>query len=311
MSLESTDLDDAEAISLLQPFVDGELADAERELVARKIADNPDYQAFVREQQEVRAALRTLARETAPPELRARILAELDAVEADRRRGRFAPVLGRLRSFGRGAMLMVPAAAAAAVLFIVARNVEWHAPELEGAHIDGAMTTSSKLVRGEAKPTRSDPAPAEPAAKAPAPETETDASLPTGEQLADNLGFAVQVAPAQSLPDGVALVTDSAAVPGSSVMVRYGVGGGAVVVDHQWRAGAVGLRGARQVFRGHDYYLARDDHGRPQVGFQLGSVQHQLVLEGAQPRGGMRMGVDEPDFQLLLSVADALRQAHG
>lgn len=308
MSLEPSDLDHAEAIALLQPFVDGELADAERELVARQIADNPAYQSFVREQQQVRAALRTLARESAPPELRARIIAELDAVEAERKRGRLAPVIDRAKSFARGAMLMVPAAAAAALLFLVTRNAEWPGAELEGPHIDGGMT-SGGLARIEAKSSSpaEEPTLAEPVASPPKP----DSSLPSGEQLADSLGFPVQVAPAQSLPEGVALVTDSPTVPGSSAMVRYRVGGGAVVVDRQRRAGVVELQGARQVFRGHDYYLARDNHGRPRVGFQLGSVQHELVLEGAEASSEVGIGVEEPDFQVLLSVAHALRQAHG
>jgi hypothetical protein len=301
MSLEPSDLDHAEAIALLQPFVDGELADAERELVARQIADNPVYQAFVREQQQVRATLRTLARETAPPELRARIAAELDAVAAEGQRGRLAPVLDRAKSFGRGAMLMVPAAAAAVVLFFLTSN---YLPELESAHVDGSMTKT--LERAPSKRSeRSDVQQEGASPVAPKP----DASLPSGEQLADNLGFAVQVAPARSLPQGVALVTDSG-LPGSSAMVRYQVGGGAVVVDRQHRAGVVELEGAHQVFRGHDYYLARDSHGRPQVGFQLAFVQHELVLEGAAPRSEVGVGVAEPDFQVLLLVADALRQAH-
>jgi hypothetical protein len=143
------------------------------------------------------------------------------------------------------------------------------------------------------------------------PAPKPDASLPSGEQLEGNLGFAVQVAPARTLPEGVALVTDSASVPGSSAMVRYRVGNGAVVVDRQRRAGVVELQGALQVFRGHDYYLARDNHGRPQVGFQLGFVQHELVLEGAARGGEVAVGVDASDFQVLLSVAHALRQAHG
>jgi hypothetical protein len=293
MSLEPSDLDQAEAIALLQPFVDGELADAERELVARQIADNPAYQAFVREQQQVRAALRTLARETAPPELRARIVAELDAVMAERQRGRLAPVLDRAKSFGRGALLMLPAAAAAAVLFFVTSNSGWVAPELQSPHVEGAITKVGPPTK------RSEPAEqAEPAPVA----NESDAGLPSG-------GFAVQVAPARSLPAGVALVSDSA-MPGSSAMVRYQVGGAAVVVDRQHRAGVVELDGARQVFRGHDYYLSRDSHGRPRVGFQLAFVQHELVLEGAAPRSDVGVGVDHPDFQVLLSVADALRQAH-
>src|SRR5690349_9204182 len=201
MSLEPSDLDHAEAIALLQPFVDGELADAEREMVARQIADNPAYQTFVREQQEVRAALRTLARETAPAELRARILAELDAVEAERKRGRLAPVIDRMKSFGRGAMLMIPAAAAAAVLFFVTRDAAWMQPEFQGAHIESGMT-SGGLARVDTKSiARREGTPAEPTASP----QEADAGLPSGEQLAGNLGFAVQVAPAQSLPEGVAL----------------------------------------------------------------------------------------------------------
>jgi hypothetical protein len=319
MSLEPSDLDHAEAIALLQPFVDGELADAERELVARQIADNPVYQAFVREQQQVRATLRALARETAPPELHARIVAELDSLDqvdslaaAEPPRGRLAPVLDRIKSFGRGAMLMVPAAAAAGVLFLVTSQLKIGVPELESAHVDGAMGRSLHTGRGDESADserRADAA--APSAMPSEPAPNLDASLPSGEQLEANLGFAVQVAPARSLPEGVALVTDSASVPGSSAMVRYGVGGGAVVVDRQRRAGVGELGGARQVFRGHDYYLARDNYGRPQVGFQLGFVQHELVLEGAAPRSDVGIGVDEPDFQVLLSVADALRQAHG
>jgi hypothetical protein len=323
MSLEPSDLDHAEAIALLQPFVDGELADAERDRVAREIADNPEYQAFVREQQQVRATLRALAREAAPPELRARIVAELDMLDmldaTERQRGRFAPVIDRVKSFGRGAMLMVPAAAAAGVLFLVTSNSGWFAPELpkiESAHVDGGMTTPLhvKRARGEAASEAgggvgSAGSGSGSGASEPAPKP--DASLPSGEQLEGNLGFAVQVAPARTLPEGVALVTDSASVPGSSAMVRYRVGNGAVVVDRQRRAGVVELQGALQVFRGHDYYLARDNHGRPQVGFQLGFVQHELVLEGAARGGEVAVGVDASDFQVLLSVAHALRQAHG
>ncbi len=341
MSLEPSDLEHDEAIALLQPFVDGELADAERDLVARQIADNPSYQAFVREQQQVRATLRALARESAPPELHARIVAELDSLDslamlavldtaAAEPKRRFAPLLDRMKSFGRGAMLMVPAAAAAGVLFLVTSWFGPELPELESDHVDGSIgrmhverpgseagheveprESDETGVSGESAVARRSADAAKPSVAASEPAPNQDQSLPSGEQLEANLGFAVQVAPARSLPQGVALVTDSASVPGSSAMVRYGVGGGAVVVDRQRRAGVGKLGGARQVFRGHDYYLARDNHGRPQVGFQLGFVQHELVLEGAAPRSDVGIGVDELDFQVLLSVADALRQAHG
>jgi hypothetical protein len=320
MSLEPSDLEHDEAIALLQPFVDGELADAERDLVARQIADNPSYQAFVREQQQVRATLRALARESAPPELHARIVAELDSLgmlatldtAAAEPKRRFTPLLDRMKSFGRGAMLMVPAAAAAGVLFLVTSWFGPELPELESGHVDGAIGGMHVERPGSAAGHEAEPAESQRRAdSASEPAPNQDQSLPSGEQLEANLGFAVQVAPARSLPTGVALVTDSASVPGSSAIVRYGVGGGAVVVDRQRRAGVGKLGGARQVFRGHDYYLARDNHGRPQVGFQLGFVQHELVLEGAAPRSDVGIGVDELDFQVLLSVADALRQAHG
>jgi hypothetical protein len=316
MNLESLDPEQAEAVALLQPFVDGELSDDEHALVARQIAANPDYQAFVSEQQQVRAALRGLEREAAPPGLRERILADLDAIEAERRRGWLAPVVGRIKAFGHGALLMIPAAAAAAVLFVVASNAGWLdvGPQLDGGHVDAGMANSLHLparhgeraadggvaAEPEKAPRAVEPVPAEP-----------EPSLPSAEQFAENQGFAVQVAPPRSLPAGVALVSDSEQAPGSSAMVRYRVGGEATVVDRQRRAGVVELRGTRQAFRGHDYYLARDDQGRPWVEFALGGVHHGLVLEGADARIDAAVNVDESDFRTLLVVADALRQAHG
>lgn len=313
MSLDSFEPDHAEIVALLQPFVDGELADDERELVAGKIALDPDFQAIVREQQQVRAALRELERELAPAGLRERILVELDAVEAEQRaaeqRGWFAPIAGRIKAFGRGAMLMVPAVAAAGVLFVVANNAGWIGGDVgvSGAHVDGGLATSM--------PRRARPSALAPAAKSVAedvaPEPAPDPSLPSGERLAENQGFAVQVAPPRSLPKGVALVSDSEAAPGSSAMVRYRNGAGALMVDHQRRVGGAELRGQPITSLGRDYYLARDGQGRAQVEFQLGGVHHSLVLEGGDARIDAAISVDEPDFRSLLVVADALRQAHG
>src|SRR5690606_2297671 len=81
MTLDTLEPDHAELVGLLQPFVDGELCDDERELVAKQIAQNPEYDAMVREQQRVQAALRSLPRELAPTGLRERVLADLDAVD--------------------------------------------------------------------------------------------------------------------------------------------------------------------------------------------------------------------------------------
>jgi anti-sigma factor RsiW len=300
MSVEN-DPDHAEVVALLQPFVDGELTDEERALVASRIAENPEYQAIVREQQQVRAALRSLPRELAPAGLRERVLADLDALDAERRaseqRGWLAPVVGRIKAFGRGAMLMVPAAAAAVVLFVVASNTGLLGrTSVEGVHVDGGMAKS--LTVGPAH------------------------ERPVGERLAnprdglalpelDELGFAVQIAPPRSLPRGVALVTDDPNSASSSATVRYRDGGGGVLVDVQRPAGATELHGTRQVFREHDYYLGRDEMGRARVEFLVGRVHHSLVLEGGDARVGAAVTVDAPDFQRLLFLAEAVRQAHG
>lgn len=239
MSLDTIEPDHAEVVGLLQPFVDGELSDDERALVASRIADNPEYQAIVREQQQVRALLRSLPRELAPAGLRERVLADLDGVDAERRaaeqRGWFAPVIGRIKAFGRGAMLMVPAAAAAVVLFVVAGNAGWigDAP-VAGTHVDGGMANSLTV-----RPKHAEPAVEQPAV---ADSRHEDASLPE----LDELGFAVQIAPPRSLPAGVALVSDNPSSASSSAMVRYRDDGGAVMVDRQRRAGVAELRGTRQ-----------------------------------------------------------------
>lgn len=312
MSLEpmDPDHDHAEIVGLLQPFVDGELSDDERELVASRIAANPEYQAIVREQQQVRAALRSLPRELAPAGLRERVLADLDAVDAERRaaeqRGWFAPVLGRIKAFGRGAMLMVPAAAAAVVLFMVANNAGWmDGASVGGAHVDGGMVNS--LTVQPSKPEQ-----AKQHAVAQLDEPLDDRGLPNGAEL-DELGFAVQIAPSGALPPDVALVSDGPSSVSSSAVVRYRVGGGAVMVDNQRRAGVVEPVGTRQVFREHEYHLGYDDEGRPRVQFLVGRVHHSLVLEGGNAHGahhGADANVEAPEFQSLLFVADALRTAH-
>jgi hypothetical protein len=183
------------------------------------------------------------------------------------------------------------------VLFVVAGNAGWLGDaQVAGPHVDGGMANSLTL---RPKPSAPEVAPE------PAPETGGLPSLSP-----DELGFSVQIAPPRALPQGVALVSDNSAAAGSSAMVRYHASGGAVIVDHQRRAGVAPLRGTRQVFREHDYHLGLDDHGRPRVEFQLGRVHHSLVLEGGG-RAGAEPSVDAPEFRRLLIVADALRSAHG
>ncbi len=273
---------DAEVIGLLQPFIDGELSPDEHRRVAEEIAANPEFQAFVDEQQRVQAALRELVPTLAPASLRARVLADLDRVDAERdqaeRRGWFAPVLGRLRAFGKGTLLMMPAAAAAVVLFFVVRHADFEGLEgsVEGMHVDGGM--ASALV------------------------------LPS--QSRERASFPVQVAPARSLPSGVELVSDDGGEIDSSARVRYRDPAGVHILDFQRPLGLVDLQGTRQVFRGHAYYLDRDAGGRARVEFVLGPVHHSLALEGVG-RPAAAIDVDEPDFRTLLELASALRQVHG
>ena len=108
---------------LVQPYLDDELAPEEVVAFERRLDDDPGLRDLVHEQAEVRDALRSLPRDAAPPSLRARILLELDAVD---REPTVVPLSRRLaRRSGallRGALVMIPASAAALALFFLARQ---------------------------------------------------------------------------------------------------------------------------------------------------------------------------------------------
>jgi anti-sigma factor RsiW len=274
MSLEPHDHDRADLVGLLQPYVDGELSAEEHRLVAEQVAANPEYQAIVGEQQRVRSLLRDVALEAAPSELRVRILADLDAIDREReraeRRGWVAPVVGRLRAFGKGTLLMMPAAAAALVLFFVVRN--GNLDPIGGAHVDGGVGQSFSVHR-------------------------------RGGDQAER--FPIQLAAAGSLPRGVEQVS----APDDSQTIDYRDAEGRVMVDRQRPAVMTELSGTRQVFRGHVYHLGRDARGRARVEFVLGPVHHSLTVEqGHTPLAAIDAA--EPDFRRLLELGEALRQAH-
>ena len=297
MSLETFEPEPGDYVALLQPYIDGELDEGECARIEQQIEGNPEYEAFVSEQREVQALLRELAPELAPAGLRERVFADLDEIDGELREaedsGWLAPIVGRIKAFGKGAMLMVPAVAAAGVLFVVASNAGWTG-SLGDEHIDGGMATSlevaPKLVKRSTE-------------QGPTATPEEGRELPGAEEL----GFAVQVAPARALPPGVAQVRDSVARPGSSAMVRYRDAEGVVMVDHQRRAGVAPLRGTSVEVEGHGYHLGRDALGRAFVEFHLAGVHHSLMLEGEQGSGSSTISAKEPDFSALLSVAAALR----
>lgn len=118
----------------IQPYIDGELAEAERAEVEAELAAYPELSAMVDEQRKIRQVLRDLPKPAAPQALRARVLLELDAIDraeaaAAAPAARPSPWGARLRALLRGAGVMLPAGAAALVLFVVARGVERPAAE--------------------------------------------------------------------------------------------------------------------------------------------------------------------------------------
>ncbi|MFZ6179770.1 anti-sigma factor family protein [Nannocystis pusilla] len=108
----------------LQPFIDGELTEAERAEVEAQLARDPAMREVAEEQLRIRQLLRDLPRATAPQALRARVLLELDAIDRETApKPAAAPQRSRWRNFLRGGALMLPAGAAAFGLFLVARTL--------------------------------------------------------------------------------------------------------------------------------------------------------------------------------------------
>ena len=103
-------------IGLIQPYVDDVLPPDERARVDAVLAEDPVLREMVEEQCSVRQALQKLPRPAAPQALQARVLLELDAIDREQAAAPALPVIAaprwpRLRSFFRGAAVMVPAGA--------------------------------------------------------------------------------------------------------------------------------------------------------------------------------------------------------
>jgi anti-sigma factor RsiW len=130
----------------LQPYIDGELTDAERAEVEAQLAADPELRAMADEQLQIRQVLRDLPRQTAPQALRARVLLALDDIDRESAPAP-APVpaarFARLRAFFRGTAVMLPAGAAALALFFVARSVE---PPAAPAAAEAPQNLAVKLV---------------------------------------------------------------------------------------------------------------------------------------------------------------------
>ncbi|MCR9162075.1 MAG: anti-sigma factor family protein [Nannocystaceae bacterium] len=318
MSLENIRSECSEYAALLQPHVDGELADEEQRRVSDHLEMCEACRAATSEQMWVRATLRSLEREPAPSRLRAGVLAALDeADQADQADAadpadataphedpaagvpNDAPIpiesarKGRVRDLLRGAVVMVPAAAVAAGLFFVARGGLEPVQTMPGAGLSAAM--------GHAR------APAE-AATGAEPRTVANgaAGLSELDDLQPQLDFPLQVAPSQP-EQRVELVgarLDNAGKPGLGARLRYRIAGDQHVIDRQRPIGGPPPSGAKVVFRGQPYTVSHDT-GAPTLHFELGGVAHQLTLEGANPSAGS-LDVDSPDFAVLLDMAHHL-----
>ncbi len=246
-------------IRRLQPYIDGELDAEQAAAVAAQIDDDPALKDMVEEQVSARQMLRDLPREAAPQALRARILLELDAVDREveleretaRERG-----WSRLRSFLRGGLVLAPAAAAAALLFVVTRASVPEAP----AEPPTIADASDQLV----------------------PE---DMSLSTLEPQV--IGRAPSGAAA-----GVNLVSlgqlDDADAPMPEV-IEYPLnakGGRALELRQPSRGGA--LRGTLQRFRGRTYVLSKDRVGRTLVAYDDGRQLHVLMAKNQTRPGDLQ-----------------------
>lgn len=320
MSLENIRSECSDVAALLQPHVDGELADEEQRQVADHLENCEACRAATSEQMWVRATLRSLEREPAPSGLRAGVLAALDAADAadavddvdveNRPAVDTAPEPDnapipiesgrkrRVRDLFRGGMVMVPAAAVAAGLFFVARGGLEPVQTLPPTGLSAAM--------GQARSGSAEPAKAGDPMVAKGKKT---AGLSELDDIRPQLDFPLQVAPSQQRVELVGARLDNAGKPGLGARLRYRVAGDQHVIDRQRPIGGPAPSGAKVVFRGQPYTVSHDT-GAPTLHFELGGVAHQLSLEGATPTSGS-IDVDSPDFAVLLDMAHHLARDAG
>ncbi len=234
-------------IALIQPFLDDELPASERARVEAVLAQDPVLRDMVDEQRSVRQALRDLPPEVAPQALQARVLLDLDAVDREQAAATPAPgwrqhLRGRMRSFIRGAAVMVPAGATALALFLVTR-------------------TGSERHVAETSPVAT-----------------AAAVAPTAPALLDgSRGLVLGAAPGAT--PGVRLVgaalPDGDRAPGSVIVERQ-VGPRRVLDRHEPAGGPAPSE--PHAYRGRSYWLGHVG-GQPAVAFESDGVRHTLTAD--------------------------------
>jgi len=329
MSLENIRSECSEFAALLQPHVDGELADEEQHRVSDHLERCGACRTAVSEQMWVRATLRSIEREAAPTGLRANVLAALDVADAElaaEQDNDPAPAAtpnpsadpahedgnvvsmgsrpgGRLRDLMRGAMVMIPAAAVAAGLFFVAQGGLEPVQQLPGPGLSAAMSRAP--LAGSA----ADRAPDHPSAD-PSKTASKRPTLSELDEIRPQLDFPLQVAPSKP-EERVQLVgarlDPRAGASSLGASLRYRISGDQRIqhiVDQQRPIGGPEPSGTTVVFRGQPYTVSHDSGG-PTLHFEHGGVSHQLTLEGSVARSGT-VKVDSPDFSVLLDMAHQL-----
>ncbi|MCA9710571.1 MAG: zf-HC2 domain-containing protein [Myxococcales bacterium] len=304
MSLEDIRSECSDIAGLLQPYVDGELNEPEQEQVAHHLESCKGCRSAVSEQAWVRATLQGLERETAPQALRAKILLGLDEVDRERAAEAAAsapPSLGsrvwsRLRELGRGGLIMVPAGAVAAAVFVMAQQgvVTPTTPDSTEAAQQPGYGLGSAILPGAEANLGGD----------------HDVMRALAE-LEPQVGFQVQVAQPGETTAGLQLVgasLDRADRHGPAARLRYQLPGGEHVVDRQLPAHDFSPSGTSVEYFGRSYHLHHDDTGRPLLSFLRGGVAHVVVLEGGMVRAPGPVVVDpkQPDYALLLKFAARL-----
>lgn len=283
-----------EVSSLLQPFVDGELGDAEHHNVLEHLSNCRDCNHLVREQQAVRGLLRQMQRPVAPAALRARVFAALDAVDAERESHPAAaqdlaseipaPTPGRaneaqnppatviplaqklrerLSALSKGALIMLPAAAAAALMWVAIDRPPGQQPPLPSASGLQSIWSSDRdqpVIPPILGPTR--------------------------------------------LPEGVEFVS---AHPNQ---VRYRHASGLEFIDQRHNGQNAPQERDPHFVEDHGlrYRLLHDELGHPQIEFFVGGAARRLTavpFDSPSPR----QGNSDPEINTLLQLARALSQA--
>lgn len=266
-------------IALIQPFLDDELQGSERARVEAVLAQDPVLRDMVDEQRTVRQALRDLPREPAPQALQARVLLDLDAIDREQAAAAIAAVPGwrqrlggldrRMRSFFRGAAVMVPAGATALALFLVTRTgSERHVPE--ASPVVATATTA--------------PAPA----------------ILDPERSGLVLGAAPGVSPGVRLV-GAALPAPERAQPQSMIVERQ-VGPRRVLDRHEPAGGPSPSK--PHAYQGRDYWLGQVG-GQPAVAFESDGVRHTLTADTREVPGFR----EDREYAFLLALGNALQDA--